>query len=170
MRHSPARPGRPAAHGTTRRQPDPPTRPGVRAQRRIDRRDMTAFEPIAVVGRGCVLPGALHPDQFWDNIVHGRVSLRTISPDDWRMPPHSLTTATAGLVRGFDEVFDPFGFQTDAEQVAAYDPALRWVLHAARAALHEAGRDGPLARTGLILGNLGFPSRGLAAYAERVWL
>src|SRR5205085_9147475 len=30
--------------------------------------------------------------------------------------------------------------------------------------------DGPLARTGLILGNLGFPSRGLAAYAERVWL
>jgi acyl transferase domain-containing protein len=111
---------------------------------------MTAFEPIAVVGRGCVLPGALDPDQFWDNIVHGRVSLQP--------------------VHGFDEVFDPAGFHTVAEQVAAYDPALRWVLHAGRAALREAGRDGPLSRAGLILGNLGFPSRGLAGYAARVWL
>ncbi|HEV8560795.1 MAG TPA: polyketide synthase, partial [Actinophytocola sp.] len=108
------------------------------------------FEPIAVVGRGCVLPGALDPDQFWDNIAHGRVNLQT--------------------VQGFDEVFDPTGFHTDAEQVAASDPALRWVLHAARAALREAGRDGPHPRAGLILGNLGFPSRGLAGYAARVWL
>ena len=139
------------------------------------------FEPIAIVGRGCVLPGALDPARFWDGVVNGRVSLETVRPEDWRMPPpgpgsdpsmptSAGRTATAGLVRGFEEVFDPSGFASDAEQVAAYDPALRWVLHACRAALREAGRDGAGARTGLVLGNLGFPSRGLAAYAERVWL
>jgi len=131
---------------------------------------MTAFEPIAIVGRGCVLPGALDPDQFWDNVLHGRISTGPVLPADWRLPPDSTTNAIAGLVRGFDDVFDNGGFHVDADQVARFDPALRWVLHAARAALREAGRDGPLPTAGLVLGNLGFPSRGLAAYAERIWL
>ena len=137
------------------------------------------FEPIAVVGRGCVLPGALSPAQFWDNVASGRVSLAAVRPEDWRLPPTgsgvgapsgAASLATAGLVRGFAEVFDPEGFAADAEQVAAYDPALQWVLHAGRAALREAGDHARPARSGLILGNLGYPSRSLAAYAERIWL
>jgi acyl transferase domain-containing protein/3-hydroxymyristoyl/3-hydroxydecanoyl-(acyl carrier protein) dehydratase len=137
--------------------------------------DPPRFEPIAIVGRGCVLPGAHSPEQFWDNIASSRVSLDAVRPEDWRLPPAGLGlgtggTATAGLVRGFAEVFDPDGFATDAEQVAAYDPALQWVLHAGRAALREAGDHAHPARTGLILGNLGYPSRSLAAYAERIWL
>lgn len=132
---------------------------------------MTEFEPIAIVGRGCVLPGALDPDQFWDNVVHGRISTGPVRAADWRLPEGSAPDATAGLIRGFDDVFDPASFHIDADEVALFDPALRWVLHAARAALREAGRDdGPLPNAGLILGNLGFPSRGLAAYAERIWL
>ncbi|HEX5118835.1 MAG TPA: beta-ketoacyl synthase N-terminal-like domain-containing protein [Pseudonocardiaceae bacterium] len=131
---------------------------------------MTTFEPIAIVGRGCVLPGALTPAQFWDDIAHGTVSIGPVLPTDWRLPPHNSPDATAGMVRGFDEVFDPTGFHVAPGEVATADPALRWVLHAARAALREAGRDGPQPRAGLILGSLGFPSRGLAAYAERVWL
>ena len=135
--------------------------------------DTAGFEPIAIVGRGCVLPGALTPEQFWDNIASGRVSLDAVRPEEWRLPPTGPgpgRAATAGLVRGFADVFDPEGFAEDAEQVAAYDPALQWVLHAGRAALREAGDHASPARTGLILGNLGYPSRSLAAYAERVWL
>ena len=143
--------------------------------------DAPGFEPIAIVGRGCALPGALSPEQLWDNIASGRVSLDAVRPEDWRLPPTGLgggagsgpgsgRMATAGLVRGFAEVFDPEGFAADAEQVAAYDPALQWVLHAGRAALREAGEPARPARTGLILGNLGYPSRRLAAYAERIWL
>jgi acyl transferase domain-containing protein/3-hydroxymyristoyl/3-hydroxydecanoyl-(acyl carrier protein) dehydratase len=137
------------------------------------------FEPIAIVGRGCVLPGALSPGQFWDNIASGRVSLDAVRPEDWRLPPAGFGAdpgsgpgrkAAAGLVRGFAEVFDPEGFAADAGQVAAYDPALQWVLHAGRAALREAGDHARPARTGLILGNLGYPSRSLAGYAERIWL
>jgi acyl transferase domain-containing protein/3-hydroxymyristoyl/3-hydroxydecanoyl-(acyl carrier protein) dehydratase len=138
-------------------------------------------EPIAIVGRGCVLPGALSPGQFWDNVASGRVSLEAVRPEDWRLPPAAVgagagagrgpaTMATAGLVRGFAEVFDPEGFAVDADQVVAYDPALTWVLHAGRAALREAGDHARPARSGLILGNLGYPSRSLAAYAERIWL
>jgi acyl transferase domain-containing protein/3-hydroxymyristoyl/3-hydroxydecanoyl-(acyl carrier protein) dehydratase len=129
------------------------------------------FEPIAVVGRGCVLPGALSPGQFWTNLVSGAVDVGPVRPEDWRLPPGSLGAgATAGLVRGFTEVFDPGGFAADAGEVAAYDPALQWVLHAGRAALREAGDHTRPERAGLILGNLGYPSRSLAAYAERVWL
>jgi acyl transferase domain-containing protein/3-hydroxymyristoyl/3-hydroxydecanoyl-(acyl carrier protein) dehydratase len=137
--------------------------------------DSASFEPIAIVGRGCVLPGALDPAQWWANIAAGRVSLETVRPEDWRLPPPEPGTvpprpATAGLVRGFEEVFDPSGFATDAELVAGYDPALQWVLHAGRAALREAGGNVDPARAGLILGNLGYPSRSLASYAERIWL
>ena len=137
--------------------------------------DAPAFAPIAIVGRGCVLPGALDPAQWWDVIASGRVSLVQVRPEEWRLPPPGPGAApprpaTAGLVRGFAEVFDPAGFAVDAEQVAAYDPALQWVLHAGRAALREAGGAADPARAGLVLGNLGYPSRSLAAYAERIWL
>ncbi|HET6532600.1 MAG TPA: beta-ketoacyl synthase N-terminal-like domain-containing protein, partial [Actinoplanes sp.] len=129
------------------------------------------FEPIAIVGRGCVLPGALDPEQFWNNLASGRVDLDAVRPEDWRLPPDALGAgATAGLVRGFPEVFDPEDFAAGTGEVAAYDPALQWVLHAGRAALREAGDRARPARTGLVLGNLGYPSRGLAAYAERIWL
>src|SRR6185437_14271782 len=105
--------------------------------------DAPGFEPVAIVGRGCVLPGALSPGQFWGNIAAGRVSLEAVRPEDWRLPPAGAGTgeasgsgparmATAGLVRGFAEAFDPEGFAVDAEQVAAWDPALQWVLHAGR--------------------------------------
>ncbi|GIF23627.1 acyl transferase domain-containing protein/3-hydroxymyristoyl/3-hydroxydecanoyl-(acyl carrier protein) dehydratase [Actinoplanes tereljensis] len=128
-------------------------------------------EPIAIVGRGCVLPGALSPDQFWDNIKKGQINLDAVRPEEWRMPPGSLPAGTtAGLVRGFADVFDPDGFTAEAGAVTAYDPALQWVLHAGRTALREAGEHASPARTGLILGNLGYPSRSLAAYAERIWL
>ncbi|GIE97470.1 beta-ketoacyl synthase N-terminal-like domain-containing protein [Paractinoplanes rishiriensis] len=126
--------------------------------------DRAEFEPIAIVGRGCVLPGALSPGQFWANIAAGRVDLDEVRPDDWRLPPGSLG-ATAGIVRAF--TFDPSGFPAEA---AGYDPALQWVLHAGRAALREAGDRARPERSGLILGNLGYPSRGLAAYAEKIWL
>ena len=29
------------------------------------------FEPIAIVGRACVLPGALSPAELWDAVLRG---------------------------------------------------------------------------------------------------
>ncbi|MEU1346728.1 beta-ketoacyl synthase N-terminal-like domain-containing protein [Streptomyces sp. NPDC005795] len=139
------------------------------------------FEPIAVVGRGCVLPGALDPDTFWENIVAGRTSLSAAPAGRWRLPRHwamgsvddhldRTWTDVGGYVEGFESVFDPSGFLIGPERLSSLDPLFHWVLYGVRQALAEAGRVGPLPRGGLVLGNLSYPTPTGAAFAEHVWL
>ncbi|WP_432160114.1 beta-ketoacyl synthase N-terminal-like domain-containing protein [Streptomyces sp. NRRL F-5630] len=139
------------------------------------------WEPIAVVGRGCVLPDALDPDTFWENIASGRDSVSAVPEGRWRLPhrfamgsveEHLDRTWTdrGGYVRGFDAVFDPSGFAMAPEEILALDPLFRWVMHGARQALGEAGCAGPLPRAGLVLGNLSYPTAAGSAFAEHVWL
>ena len=113
-------------------------------------------EPIAIVGRGCVVPGALDPDTFWENVAARRCSLDPASG--------------GGLVGDFAASFDATGFALDAEEIIRLDPLYQWVLHAARQALREAG---PAAArrpdAGLVLGNLSYPSAGLVTFAEQIW-
>lgn len=124
--------------------------------RRLRKQSRLATEPIAIVGRGCAVPGALDPDTFWRNVAAGRCEL---APGD-----------RGGRVRGFDAAFDPGGFQADPEEIMRLDPLFRWVLHAGRQALAEAGRGpGPHPGAGLVLGNLSYPSAGLARVAGQVW-
>ena len=113
-------------------------------------------EPIAIVGRGCVLPGALDPGTFWENIAAGRCSLDPASG--------------GGLVRDFDASFDATGFALDAGEIMRLDPLYRWVLHAARQALREAGQGATWRPdAGLVLGNLSYPSAGLVSFAGQIW-
>ncbi|MPY45660.1 beta keto-acyl synthase, partial [Streptomyces phyllanthi] len=131
------------------------------------------FEPIAVVGRGCVLPDAPDPDTFWDNVLAGRTSLTDAPEGRWRLsdtwavgdPAGDCTdrtwSRTGGYVRDFRipaDGLDP-----------ALDPVFHWTLHGAGAALREAGQERLAHRTGLVLGNLSFPTTGMTAYAEHVW-
>ncbi|WUT00973.1 acyltransferase domain-containing protein [Streptomyces sp. NBC_00708] len=139
------------------------------------------FEPIAVVGRGCVLPGALDPDTFWAGIAAGRTALSAAPAGRWRIPRPQVMgsvgdsvdrtwTEVGGYVEGFGSVFDPGGFAIAPEEIRALDPLFHWVLYGARQALAEAGRPGPLPRGGLVLGNLSYPTESGAAFAEHVWL
>ncbi|WP_190823621.1 beta-ketoacyl synthase N-terminal-like domain-containing protein [Saccharopolyspora pogona] len=132
------------------------------------------FEPIAIVGRGCVLPGALDPDAFWDNIIERRVSLTRVPEGRWRLPagdvPLGISSDVGGYVSGFADVFDPDGLQVDAARIGVLDESYRWVLHGARQALGEAGVDQPHERAGLVLGNLSLPTDGMVRFAESVWL
>ena len=136
------------------------------------------FEPIAIVGRGSVLPDALDPDAFWANVAAGRVSLSPAPDGRWRVPHQTMLTTpdapadgtwsdVGGYVRGFEQIFDPTGFEVPG--IERLDPQVQWVLHGVRAALREAGQDGPLPTAGLVLGNLSFPTAGMAEYAEQVW-
>lgn len=139
------------------------------------------FHPIAIVGRGCVLPGALDPQTLWDRLAQGDDLTSAVPPGRWGMPREAILTDDpqragdrswsdrGGYVSGFDEVFDPSGFAVPAEALEGLDPLVLWVLHAAREALREAGDGVPSARTGLVMGNLSFPSEGMARFAERVW-
>jgi acyl transferase domain-containing protein/3-hydroxymyristoyl/3-hydroxydecanoyl-(acyl carrier protein) dehydratase len=113
-------------------------------------------EPIAIVGRGCVVPDAFDPDTFWENIAAGRCSLAPASG--------------GGFVQDFDASFDAAGFAVDAAEIMRLDPLYRWILHAARQALREAGyAAAPPPDAGLVIGNLSYPSAGLATFAEQIW-
>ncbi|GHH45422.1 polyketide synthase [Streptomyces candidus] len=139
------------------------------------------FEPIAIVGRGCVFPDALDPDAFWDNVAAGRCSLSAVPDGRWRLPHQwalgsvddhldRTWTDVGGYVRGFEPAFDPSGFLVAPEEIAGLDPLFHWVLYAARQALREAGHDGPSPRAGMVMGNLSYPTGTGSAFAEHVWL
>ncbi|NUB01336.1 beta-ketoacyl synthase [Azospirillum melinis] len=141
---------------------------------------MSRVPPIAIVGHGCVLPGALSPAELWRAVVEGRDLLRPVPPGVWRVDtaqalspqaPERSATDRGGYVQGFDAVFDPSGFACPAEDLAGLDPLVLWLVHCGREALREAGLTVALPeRCGLIAGNLSYPTASLSAYAEAVWL
>jgi len=146
------------------------------------------FSPIAIVGRGCVLPGALSPEALGDAVVAGRDLLSTVPPGRWELdrgdvlctPPGGggglpaydgdhCWSDRGGYVQGFQRVWDPEGFAVPAAALAGLDPVFLWPLHAARQALAEVRR--PEGTRGAVwLGNLGFPTVRMAQGAAASWL
>ncbi len=142
------------------------------------------FEPIAIVGQGCVLPGGLNPEQLWQTVRDGRDALACAQPDYWGVRPgHILRdqqdasyldhawSDRGGYVRGFDEIFDPHGLLLDAAELEALDPLCLWAIDAARQALQSAGwQPGAVSGSvGVILGNLSYPTKTMTELAEKVW-
>lgn len=142
------------------------------------------FDPIAIVGQGCVLPGGLNPAQLWTTVRDGHDTLGSPDPDYWGVSPQRVLCAPTdspeldrtwsdrgGYVRGFDEVFDARGLLLDADDLAGLDPLYRWGIEAARQALDSAGwRAGEVpGSAGLVLGNLSYPTKKMTDLAESVW-
>jgi len=143
-----------------------------------------SFEPIAIVGRACVLPGALSPQELWDLVVAGKDVVGPTPSGRWGIAAEQVLAASSaesscpdrtwtdrgGYVSGFEQRFDPSGFAIAEEEVAALDPLFQWVLHTAREALLDSGHGTSGARVGAVFGNLSFPSASMSRYAESVWL
>ena len=137
------------------------------------------FEPVAVVGQGCVLPGAFRSEELWSAVLAGRDLLGTVPAGYWgverarvlvapeKWSPGKIWSDRGGYVRDFDRVFDPEGFAVPAGDILALDEQFHWVLHVAREALPPTAGD--RARAGLVLGNLAYPTFALSRYAESVW-
>jgi 3-oxoacyl-(acyl-carrier-protein) synthase/3-hydroxymyristoyl/3-hydroxydecanoyl-(acyl carrier protein) dehydratase/1-acyl-sn-glycerol-3-phosphate acyltransferase len=139
------------------------------------------FDPIAIVGRACVLPGALTPDELWCNLAAGRDLLAPPPAGHWGLDPAQVAVPRAtgpetacsqmgGYVAGFEKVFDAEGFDVSADRILPLDPLFKWLLYCGRQALAEAGAVSNLSRVGTILGNLSYPTRGHAEFAQSVWL
>lgn len=141
------------------------------------------FSPIAIVGQGCVLPGALNVDEYWDLLYHGRTAIRPADPGAWRLdhrrivarPGQDLTnravTDHGGYVTGFDAEFDPGGFQISEQKVVSLDHNVRWVLESSRQALAGCARSAISAdRQAIIVGNLGYPTGMQSRVCESIWL
>ena len=82
-----------------------------------------AFQPIAIVGRSCVLPGALTPEDLWSAVLNGRDLLTPTPRGRWRSGASRLVRERSegtkdiawsdrgGYVAGFESVFDSSGFE-----------------------------------------------------------
>ena len=141
------------------------------------------FSPIAIVGQGCVLPGALSVDEYWDLLYHGRTAIQSADPGSWSLdhrrivahPGQDLVnravTDHGGYVSGFAEKFDPTGFQFTEQEVLALDTNVQWLLESSRQALAECARTGIAAnRQAMIVGNLGYPTALQSRLCESIWL
>lgn len=142
------------------------------------------FEPIAIVGQGCVLPGGLSPDRLWDTVREGRDAFDSARPGYWgvaaehilRDPKNSAFldhtwSDRGGYVRGFDQVFSPRGLLLGADALGGLDPLYLWAIEAARQAVDSAGwRAGEVpGAAGVVLGNLSYPTKTMTDLAEKVW-
>ena len=140
---------------------------------------MNTFQPIAIVGQSCTLPGAHTPEQLWNNVLAGKSALAPVPADRWGISrTNVMGTPAASADRTWSDVggyvtnfqFDATGTAVPAEELRALDPLFQLTIHGVREALRSAKLEGSHQTTGLVLGNLSFPSAGQARYAESVWL
>lgn len=138
---------------------------------------MNSFEPIAIVGMGCVFPGAFHPEALWQGLVEQKCFLTAPDPDTFGADPIWAALdddgkhwpLIGGYIRGFEAVPAPACFPMDTPSFHRLEPLVRWTLAAAQQALSGVKEDGIAPeRKGLIMGNLSMPSRSLVQYAESV--
>ncbi len=119
-------------------------------------------ETIAIIGFSCLFPGATTPDEFWTHLSNG---VNTTSPatathfgadpafyfDPQRRGPDTTYSLRGGYIQ------TPM-----AADLADLDKASAWSLYVAREGLRHSGylnRPDVLARCGLILGSLSFPTQ-----------
>lgn len=126
---------------------------------------------FAIIGIGCLFPGADGIDQFWDNLHNGRQSISPATAeqlgvnaevffDSQRKKPDTSYFLNGGYIRDFQ--FDPSGYALPADYLQALGDPFKWSLYVARMALADADllQDRhALNRTGVILGSLSFPTQ-----------
>ncbi len=139
-----------------------------------------SFSPIAIVGRGCVLPGALTPDELWEHVLHGHDLISVVPEGSWPAPAETYLPANGlaptqnqtwsirgGFIRGFEQVFDASSHGLPVDEALALDRSVQWLLHAGRQAARDAGRDDFNGASGaVVIGNLSYPTRAMGDYAQ----
>ena len=106
------------------------------------------MEPIAIVGLGCLFPGARTPDEFWQNLLAGRDTTSPATAEQMGVDAELFFDATRGrrdtyyamrgdFVRDFH--FDPHGYRIAPERLAGLDELFQWLLYVARSALADSG-------------------------------
>ena len=138
---------------------------------------------IAVVGMGCVFPGAPTVDQLWSNVCEGVDAIAEVPPDRWDPvfydPPPEGTAPGAHPDRfycrrgGFvdDAAFDPAAFGVMPITVDGGEPDQFIALAQAAAALADSGdahERVPADRVGVVVGRGGYRTPGVARLDQRV--
>ncbi len=125
---------------------------------------------IAIVGIGCLFPGVKSPEEYWDMLINGIDITSELTAEDMgrepsiyynkkRGTPDRISYTKNGYIRDFN--FNPYGYKVHPEKLISLDRIFQWSLYAAKEALKDSGylnNEEVLKRTGLILGNLSFPT------------
>lgn len=129
------------------------------------------MEKIAIIGLSCLFPDAHSPDQFWQNLLAKKdatspitVAELGVDPDIFYDPvkgkPERIYFLNGGFIRNFQ--FDASDYNLPTAFVQSLDNTFKWSLYTAKQAIIDGGYWGnksALAKCGLILGNLGFPTK-----------
>ena len=119
-------------------------------------------DAVAVIGMGCVLPGAPNVPSYWELLITGRDPKRTVPPDRWRSElayqsgarkPFRSPACLGGFITDF--AYDWRAHRVPPRQITQADPLQFMVLEAADQALRDAGLDTKSfdrSRTGVVVG------------------
>jgi PfaB family protein len=133
---------------------------------------------IAIVGIGGVFPGARDLDEFWQNILDAKDTAIDVAADRWRLSPDELyspdlapdkvNSRRACLIQDF--MFDPVGFNVDADLLNRLDPMYQILLHAGRDAWADANTDSiNKERVGVIIGNIVLPTESSSQFSDEIF-
>ncbi|MDA1015643.1 MAG: beta-ketoacyl synthase N-terminal-like domain-containing protein [Planctomycetota bacterium] len=108
------------------------------------------FEPIAIVGMGCRLPGGIEsPADFWRLLKDGRQTVSRVPPDRWRVEdffnadrnqPSSMCSDQGSFLDNVEH-FDADFFGISKVEAASMDPQHRLLLETSWQALEHAGQS-----------------------------
>lgn len=107
-----------------------------------------AREPVAIVGIGCVLPGARNVEEYWRLLREGRDAFTDVPASRWpaeiyhqpgERAPWRTYTKRGGFVTGFEP--DWRRYKIPPRQVQGTDPLQFMLLESASDALADAGVD-----------------------------
>ncbi len=130
---------------------------------------MPSTTKIAIVGLASLYPDAKTPEQFWQNLLDKRDSRSQLTDkklganrEDYlgkQGESDRFYCDKGGYIEDFN--FDANGYKLTPTQLHGLDDSFLWALDTSRKALLDAGLtlDSPLlARTGIIMGTLSFPT------------
>ncbi|MCS5534087.1 MAG: acyltransferase domain-containing protein, partial [Candidatus Poseidoniaceae archaeon] len=143
------------------------------------------FEPIAVIGLAAIMPDAENVEQFWQNIIDAKVSIKQIPEERWPGPSNNFwkqggpgeveegyTYSKIGaLVDGYE--FDWRRWRQPPGTLPQIDICQQWAVAVSADAIEDAGFDGESkdidrVRTGVVFANaLGGENRNMSNI--RVW-
>ncbi len=134
----------------------------------------TLSRKVAIVGMWCRVPGADSPAQFWENVVAGRESIRTLSKEELAAAGIERSVIEdpsfvqrAGVLEGAD-LFDAKHFRIPPAEAILMDPQHRQFLECAWHALADAGYGirAPALRVGVFASQSGNGYRAACATSE----
>ena len=130
-----------------------------------------------------MLPGALSPEALFDAVREARVLIGEAPEGAWGFDSRRLihdsspgsgveyvVSNRGGYVTGFEEIFDAGAFADRIESPERLDRLTQWLLHCAGVALRDAGVDTPPPGSGLIVGNLSYPTVEHTRFVQDYWL